>query len=89
MSQEQIQKLVGLVGQLSEDMVGEIIDFVEFLGQKARVSQIAKVKALLDAVPEDDEPVSDETLVRLAAAQESVRLHGTISMEEVKRKYGL
>lgn len=77
------------IDSLPDGLVGEVLDFAQFVAKKAHSEQIALVMAAMQTLPEDDEPLSNEELAAIAEAEESARVHGTISMEEIKSKYGL
>lgn len=78
-----------LIDDMPEAMVAEVLDFAEFISKRARDARAADLRVFLDGLPEDDEELSDETLKRIQEAERSIELHGTISMEEIKREYGL
>jgi hypothetical protein len=77
------------IDSLPDGLVGEVLDFAQFVVKKAQSEQVARVMAAMEALPEDDEPLTDDELRTIAAAKESARAHGTISMEEMKQDYGL
>lgn len=77
------------IDSLPEGLVGEVLDFAQFVAKKAQSEQVARVMAAMQALPEDDEPLTDEELAAISESEESARVHGTVSMEEIKRKYGL
>jgi hypothetical protein len=76
------------IDSLPDGLVGEVLDFAQFVAKKAQSEQVARVMAAMEALPEDDEPPTEDELRAIAAANESVSAHGTISMEEIKQKYG-
>lgn len=77
------------IDTLPEGLVGEVLDFAQFVAKKAHAEHIARVMAAMQALPEDDEPLTEEESRAIAEAEESARVHGTVSMEEIKAKYGL
>jgi hypothetical protein len=85
-SKEELHKFIDT---LPEGLVGEVLDFAQFVAKKAQTEQVAHVMAAMQALPEDDEPLTEGGLRAIAEAEESARVHGTISMEEIKAKYGL
>lgn len=77
------------IDTLPEGLVGEVLDFAQFVAKKAQAEHVARVMAAMEALPEDDEPLTEEELRRIAEAEESARVHGTVSREEIKRRYGV
>lgn len=73
------------IDTLPDGLVGEVLDFAQFVAKKAQAEHVARVIAAMEALPEDDEPLTEEELRAIAAAKESARAHGTVSMEEIKQ----
>lgn len=77
------------IDTLPDGLVGEVLDFAQFVAKKAQAEHVARVMAAMEALPEDDEPLTEEESRAIKAAKDSVRAHGTVSMEEIKQDYGL
>lgn len=74
------------IDSLPDGLVGEVLDFAQFVASKAQSEQVARVMAAMAALPEDDEPLTEEELAAIARAEAEP---GRITAEEVKAKYGL
>lgn len=74
------------IDSMPDGLVGEVLDFAQFVAKKAQSEQIARVMAVMQALPEDDEPLSEEELRAIAQAEAEP---GRVTAEEVKAKYGL
>lgn len=74
------------IDTLPEGLVGEVLDFAQFVAKKAQADHIASVMAAMQALPEDDEPLTEEEMLAIAKAEAEP---GRITAEEIKAKYGL
>lgn len=78
-----------LIDELPESLIAEVVDFTEFVAHKARQANIAAVKAAFDALPEDDEELSEETLRNLAEAEAEAARGDVVTLDDLKRELGL
>lgn len=74
------------IDTLPDGLVGEVLDFAQFVAKKAQAEHVANVMAAMQALPEDNEPPTEEELRAIAEAEAEP---GYVTAEEVKAKYGL
>ena len=75
------ERLARLVDDLPEDIAGEVLDFAEYLKDKQR-----RILAAFNALPIDDEPVSEEEN-RIADQAIKDAIHGeALTSIEAKRR---
>lgn len=74
------EKLNELINYLDEKQLSEVVDFAEFLKNKAE-------KEFWDNLPEDDEPLTEEELKVIKEGVEDLKTGKTISHEEFLSKY--
>lgn len=74
------ERLNEIVNRLNEKHLAEIVDFAEFLNNKAE-------QEFWDNLPEDDEPLTNEDLQAIKEAEEDLKNGRTISHEEFLAKY--
>ena len=82
-SRDELHKFIDT---LPEGLVGEVLDFAQVVAKKAQADQIARVMAAMQALPEDDEPLTEEEWKAIARAEAEP---GCVTAEEIKAKYGL
>lgn len=75
-----------LIDELPDRVIAEVIDFAEFVAEKVRRQRVEAAQAKLDALPEDDEEVSEETWARIQASESETE---RISFDTIKAELGL
>lgn len=74
------------IDTLPDGLVGEVLDFAQFVAKKAQAEHVARVMAAMEALPEDDEGLTEEELRAIAEAEAEP---DRVTAAEVKAKYGL
>ncbi|MFP5503900.1 MAG: DUF2281 domain-containing protein [Candidatus Sericytochromatia bacterium] len=74
------------IDTLPEGLVGEVLDFAQFVAKKAQAEHVARVMAAMQVLPEDDEPLTEDELRRIAQAEAEP---GRVTRAEIRAKYGL
>ncbi|MNL60496.1 hypothetical protein D3C87_1843120 [compost metagenome] len=80
-------KVLSLLEDLPEPLISQVVDFIEFLADKQR-RESPLTRILADA-PYDDEPTTPEEDAEVEAARDEAKRLGTVSLEQVKREFGL
>lgn len=70
------EKLNEIVNNLDEKQLAEVIDFAEFINNKAE-------REFWDNLPEDDEPLTEEDLQSVKEGEKDFREGKTYSFDEV------
>jgi hypothetical protein len=78
-----------LIDELPELEIARLVDFAQFLRQKAAHRAIAAGKAALDAAPFDDEPDSEGERDESRKSWESYQLQGGVRFEDLRDELAL
>ena len=78
-----------LIDELSEQLAGEVLDFVQFLRQKESRRAIAAGMSLLQAAPVDDEPDTEVEREDSRQAREEYRREGGVRLEDLRAELGI
>jgi hypothetical protein len=77
-----------LIDRLSGNVAGQLLDFALYLEQKEQARPGARVRAILNAAPLDDEPYTDAERAEVEASIEDYRRHGGISLDALMGETG-
>ena len=75
-----------LIDELPDGLAGEVLDFVQFLGQKEAKRSRDAALAALRAAPLDDEPDTEAERAEAAEAWADYKREGGISSSEARRR---
>jgi len=70
------ERLTELINQLNDNQISEVIDFTEFIKNKAQ-------KDFWNNLPEDDEPLTEDDLKAIKEGKEDFKAGKTLKHNEV------
>lgn len=83
-----LDRLNEIAASLPDNVLGELLDFAEFLKAKHE-GGAERVVAWHAALPEDEEPTSPDEEADAAAALEEAARGETLSLDELRSRHGL
>ena len=83
------EDLKKLIDELPDAEVGELVDFAQFLQQKASRRSVAAGLSILRAAPVDDEPDSPGERAEAQAAWNDYQCEGGTRLEDLQAELGL